>query len=79
MKLVIRNGQPVISSMAKLFASDVAMSAATEAVQILGGHGYTKEYPVERFFREAKLLQIGEGTNEIQRLLISRHMLQGTG
>lgn len=66
---------PAIASMAKLFASDTAMSVATEAVQILGGHGYTKEYPVERFFREAKLLQIGEGTNEIQRILISRHVL----
>lgn len=67
---------PAVASMAKLFASDVAMFVATEAMQILGGHGYTKEYPIERLFREAKLLQIGEGTNEIQRLLISRHVLQ---
>jgi alkylation response protein AidB-like acyl-CoA dehydrogenase len=60
--------------MAKLHASDAAMAAASEAVQIHGGYGYTDEYPVSRFFRDAKILQIGEGTNEIQRLVIARHL-----
>lgn len=60
------------AAMAKLYASDVAMQAASEAVQIHGGYGYTDEYPVSRFFRDAKILQIGEGTNEIQRLVIAR-------
>jgi alkylation response protein AidB-like acyl-CoA dehydrogenase len=62
------------AAMAKLCASDVAMRAASEAVQIHGGYGYTDEYPVSRFFRDAKILQIGEGTNEIQRLVIARLM-----
>jgi butyryl-CoA dehydrogenase len=62
------------AAMAKLYASDAAMQAATEAVQIHGGYGYTDEYPVSRFFRDAKILQIGEGTNEIQRLVIARHL-----
>jgi alkylation response protein AidB-like acyl-CoA dehydrogenase len=60
------------AAMAKLYASDAAMQAASEAVQIHGGYGYTDEYPVSRFFRDAKILQIGEGTNEIQRLVIAR-------
>jgi alkylation response protein AidB-like acyl-CoA dehydrogenase len=60
------------AAMAKLYASDTAMNAALEAVQIHGGYGYTDEYPVSRFFRDAKILQIGEGTNEIQRLVIAR-------
>jgi len=63
------------SSMAKLFASEVAMRATTKAVQIFGGYGYTKDYPVERYFRDAKLTEIGEGTSEIQRLVIARHLL----
>jgi alkylation response protein AidB-like acyl-CoA dehydrogenase len=63
------------SAMAKLYASEVAMRAATEAVQILGGYGYTKDYPAERYFRDAKLTTIGEGTSEIQRLVISRQLL----
>jgi butyryl-CoA dehydrogenase len=63
------------SAMAKLFASEVAMRATTKAVQIFGGYGYTKDYPVERYFRDAKLTEIGEGTSEIQRLVIARHLL----
>ncbi len=58
------------SSMAKLFASDVAMEVTTQAVQVLGGYGYMKEYPVEKYMRDAKITQIYEGTNEIQKLLI---------
>ncbi len=60
------------SSMAKLFASDTAMAVTIEAVQVLGGYGYVSEYPVERFMRDAKITQIYEGTNEIQRLVIAR-------
>jgi len=62
-------------SMAKLFAGDVAMRVTTDAVQVLGGYGYIKEYPVERFMRDAKIYQIWEGTAEIQRLVISRFIL----
>ncbi len=62
------------AAMAKLYASDTAMQAALEAVQIHGGYGYTDEFVVSRFFRDAKILQIGEGTNEIQRLVIARHL-----
>jgi alkylation response protein AidB-like acyl-CoA dehydrogenase len=60
------------SAMAKLFCSDTAMSVTVEAVQILGGYGFVKEYPVERMMRDAKITQIYEGTNEIQRLVIAR-------
>lgn len=60
------------SAMSKLFAGDTAMKVTTEAVQVFGGYGYTKEYPVERFMRDAKITQIYEGTQEIQRLVISR-------
>jgi alkylation response protein AidB-like acyl-CoA dehydrogenase len=62
------------SAMAKLFCSDVAMRVTVEAVQVLGGYGYVKEYPVERMMRDAKITQIYEGTNEIQRLVIARAM-----
>ena len=62
------------SSMAKLFASDNAMRVTVEAVQVLGGYGYVKEYPVERYMRDAKITQIYEGTNEIQRVVIARTM-----
>jgi alkylation response protein AidB-like acyl-CoA dehydrogenase len=62
------------SAMAKLFCSDVAMQVTVEAVQVLGGYGYVKEYPVERMMRDAKITQIYEGTNEIQRLVIARTM-----
>ena len=58
--------------MAKCFAADVAMEVTTDAIQVLGGYGYIKEYPVEKWFRDAKIYQIWEGTAEIQRLVISR-------
>ena len=64
------------SSMAKLFASETAMRSATKAVQIHGGYGYVSEYPVERYFRDAKITEIYEGTNEIQRLIISSSILK---
>ena len=60
------------ASIAKLFASKTAVEVAIEAVQVFGGYGYTKDYPVERFFRDAKITQIYEGTSEIQKLVISR-------
>ncbi|RDW22292.1 acyl-CoA dehydrogenase [Oceanobacillus arenosus] len=63
------------ASMAKMYASKTAMKTAIEAVQILGGYGYTKDYPVERFFRDAKVTQIYEGTNEIQHIVIAKHLL----
>ncbi len=63
------------ASQAKLFASETAVRCAEEAVQIHGGYGYIKEYPVEKYYRDAKLLTIGEGTSEIQKLVISRHIL----
>src|SRR5499427_7643377 len=62
------------SSMAKCFAGDTAMKVATDAVQIFGGYGYTREYPVERFLRDAKITQIYEGTNQIQRVVIAREL-----
>ncbi|MCM3567165.1 acyl-CoA dehydrogenase [Neobacillus mesonae] len=62
------------ASMAKLFASRTAVEAATEAVQVFGGYGYTKDYPVERYFRDAKVTEIYEGTSEIQRIVISKHL-----
>jgi alkylation response protein AidB-like acyl-CoA dehydrogenase len=65
-----------ISAMAKLYCSDVAMDVTTDAVQILGGYGYIQEYPVERMMRDAKITQIYEGTNQIQRLVIAREMLK---
>jgi alkylation response protein AidB-like acyl-CoA dehydrogenase len=69
-------GLTKLSAMAKLFCSDAAMDVTTEAVQILGGYGYMKEYPVERMMRDAKITQIYEGTNEIQRLVIAREMVR---
>jgi alkylation response protein AidB-like acyl-CoA dehydrogenase len=65
----------VLASMAKCFASDMAMKVTTDAVQIFGGYGYTKDYPVERMMRDAKLAQIFEGTNQIQRVVVARHLL----
>jgi alkylation response protein AidB-like acyl-CoA dehydrogenase len=62
------------ASIAKLVATDAAMKVTTDAVQVLGGYGYTKEFPVERYMREAKVMQIFEGTNQIQRLVIARHL-----
>lgn len=64
------------AAMAKLFASESAMSICTEAIQVLGGYGYIHEYDVERFFRDAKILEIGEGTSEIQRIIIAREILK---
>ena len=64
------------ASMAKLFASRAAMEVATEAIQVFGGYGYTKDYPVERYFRDAKICEIYEGTSEIQRIVISKHLLR---
>jgi alkylation response protein AidB-like acyl-CoA dehydrogenase len=64
------------AGIAKAHASDTAMKVTTDAVQILGGYGYMKEYPVERFFRDAKITQIYEGTNQIQRVVIARHVLR---
>lgn len=63
-----------LSAMAKMYASEVGMRAATKAIQIHGGYGYTKDYPVERIFRDVKLTEIGEGTSEIQRLVIARQL-----
>jgi len=65
-----------ISAMAKLFCTDVAMEVTTDAVQVLGGYGYIQEYPVERMMRDAKITQIYEGTNQVQRLVIAREMLK---
>jgi alkylation response protein AidB-like acyl-CoA dehydrogenase len=72
------NGLPVTkeSAMAKYYASEVAVRASVEAVQIFGGYGYTKDYPVEKFYRDSKLCTIGEGTSEIQKLVISRQILK---
>ncbi|OGW04355.1 MAG: acyl-CoA dehydrogenase [Nitrospinae bacterium RIFCSPLOWO2_01_FULL_39_10] len=64
------------ASIAKLFASEAAMRATTKAIQIHGGYGYTKEFPVERYFRDAKLCEIGEGTSEIQRMIIAKELLK---
>jgi alkylation response protein AidB-like acyl-CoA dehydrogenase len=65
-----------LASMAKLTATDTAMRVTTDAVQVLGGNGYTRDYPVERWFREAKVLQILEGTNQVQRMVIARDLLR---
>jgi alkylation response protein AidB-like acyl-CoA dehydrogenase len=72
-------GKPYVqeAAMAKLFASEAAMRATIKAVQVLGGYGYIQEYPVERFMRDAKLCEIGEGTSEIQRLIIARRLIRG--
>ncbi len=71
-------GRPIMkeASMAKVFAAEVGMKCATKAVQIHGGYGYTREFPVERFFRDVKLCEIGEGTSEVQRMVIARHLLE---
>ena len=65
------------ASIAKLVATDNAMRVTTDAVQVFGGFGYTTDFPVERFMREAKVMQIFEGTNQIQRLVISRSLARG--
>ncbi len=71
-----RNDVSKISAMSKLFASDVAMDVTTEAVQILGGYGYMKEYPMEKYMRDAKITQIYEGTNEIQKGIIGQEVIK---
>jgi butyryl-CoA dehydrogenase len=74
------SGQPfgTESAMAKLFASETAMRVTTDAIQVHGGYGFIKEYQVERHFRDAKITQIYEGTSQIQKLVIARHLLAGT-
>jgi alkylation response protein AidB-like acyl-CoA dehydrogenase len=66
-----------MSSACKCFASDVAMDVTTDAVQLLGGYGYVSDYPVERMMRDAKITQIYEGTNQIQRMVMARQLLKG--
>jgi alkylation response protein AidB-like acyl-CoA dehydrogenase len=63
--------------MAKYYASEIAVEVSTDAVQVYGGYGYIKEFPVEKFYRDSKLCTIGEGTSEIQKLVISREILRG--
>ena len=70
-------GLTFTSSAAKCYASDVAMDITTDAVQLLGGYGYVKDYPVERMMRDAKITQIYEGTNQIQRMVMARQLLKG--
>src|SRR6185503_7776298 len=72
-------GNTYEASMAKCWAGDAAMKVATDAVQVFGGYGYTREFPVERFMRDAKIMQIYEGTNQIQRLIIAKELLGGEG
>lgn len=79
---MVEAGDPDVgyfAAMAKAFASDSAMRVTTDAVQILGGYGYVKEFPVERMMRDAKITQIYEGTNQIQRIVIARRLLRGLG
>jgi len=71
------SGTVLEASMAKCFAADAAMKVATDAVQVFGGVGYTREFPVERFMRDAKIMQIYEGTNQIQRVIIAKELLSG--
>jgi alkylation response protein AidB-like acyl-CoA dehydrogenase len=73
-----QNGRPFSkeAAMAKLFCSELAMRATIKAIQVHGGYGYTKDYPVERMMRDAKICEIGEGTSEIQRIVIARHLLK---
>jgi alkylation response protein AidB-like acyl-CoA dehydrogenase len=68
-----------VAAMAKCAATDCAMAVTTDAVQVLGGYGYTREYPVERYLRDAKVMQIVEGTNQIQRVVIARHLSRTYG
>jgi alkylation response protein AidB-like acyl-CoA dehydrogenase len=69
------NDTRLVSSVAKCYATDAAMSITTDAVQLLGGAGYIKEYQVERYMRDAKMLQIVEGANQIQRMIIAKELL----
>jgi len=74
-----QNGHPYSkeAAIAKLFTSELAMRATIKAIQLHGGYGYTKDYPVERFMRDAKIGEIGEGTSEVQRMVIARHLIKG--
>ena len=67
----------LVSSYAKCFAADMAMRVTTDAVQVFGGYGYSREYPVEKLMRDAKLIQIYEGTSQVQRLVMARELLRG--
>ncbi|MHC4820153.1 MAG: acyl-CoA dehydrogenase family protein, partial [Planctomycetota bacterium] len=72
-------GQPEgnkLAAMCKVFATDVAMQVTTDAVQVFGGYGYMKDYPVEKYMRDAKITQIYEGTNQVQRLVIARNLIK---
>jgi hypothetical protein len=75
------NGQPysMVAAMAKCAATDCAMAVTTDAVQVLGGYGYTREYPVERYMRDSKVMQIVEGTNQVQRVVIARQLRRHYG
>jgi alkylation response protein AidB-like acyl-CoA dehydrogenase len=66
-----------MAAMAKCYATDVAMKVATDAVQVFGGYGFMEDYPIAKFFRDAKILQIYEGTNQVQRMVIARHLIRG--
>ena len=72
-------GTSKMAAMAKCFATDVAMEVATEAVQVFGGYGFMEDYPIAKYFRDAKILQIYEGTNQIQRVVIARHLIKEVG
>jgi alkylation response protein AidB-like acyl-CoA dehydrogenase len=65
-----------VAAMAKYYASEVAVKVANDAVQVFGGYGYTKDFPVEKYYRDSKLCTIGEGTSEIQKIVISREVLR---
>ena len=65
--------------MCKLFATDTAMEVTTDAVQIFGGYGYMQDYPIEKYMRDAKITQIYEGTNQVQRLVVARNLIKETG
>ena len=75
---LIDEGQPITvnGSIAKCMATDAAMKVCTDAVQLFGGYGYMKEYPVEKLFRDAKIFQIVEGTNQIQKVVVARSLLK---
>ena len=68
-----------MAAMAKLFATDVAMKVTTDAVQIFGGYGYMRDYPIEKYMRDAKITQIYEGTNQVQRLVVARNLMKEVG
>jgi len=65
-----------VAAMAKYYASEISVQVATDAVQIFGGYGYTKDFPVEKFYRDSKLCTIGEGTSEIQKMVIARELVR---